>query len=365
MLGDDVIDALVGNTPGRARFAEWSTDERNRRSVFSRHEKGAPWLAALLIGEMLTTFPMQYFEHELQTAIVLGLFIPLIISSGGNSGSQATSLIIRSLALEEIRLKDWWRILRRELTFGLALGVILGVLGILRVIAWQKMGIAGGYGEHYLLIALTVGIAVLGVVTFGSLAGAMLPFIMKRSGFDPDSARAPFVARRRVTGLTRTSRRLLILRGHFCNCAGHRPARRLPRRNHTEHHHRLPRVIIHVCSADVKTVETKTIENLRIHENRTDGLDPARSTRVRLEVARIGIVEESASTRKLQASCNHRESLAATPDQSIASHVFQMAARFAPFFARRSVARGYKAYSRRASSRVPTSSPCGDPSTWM
>ena len=152
---------------------------------------------------MLTTFPMQYFEEELQRAIVLGLFIPLIISSGGNSGSQTTSLIIRSLALEEIRLKNWWRIFRREISFGFALGVILGALGILRVVVWQQMGIAGGYGEHYMLIALTVGIALLGVVTFGSLAGAMLPFIMKRIGFDPASASAPFVATLvDVTGLT-------------------------------------------------------------------------------------------------------------------------------------------------------------------
>ena len=150
-----------------------------------------------------------------RSAIVLSLFIPLIISSGGNSGSQATSLIIRALALEEIRLKDWWRIFRREIGFGFALGAILGLLGSLRVIAWQQMGIAGGYGEHYLLLALTVGIAVLGVVMFGSLVGAMLPFIMKRIGFDPASASAPFVATLvDVTGLTLYFYvALLILRG--------------------------------------------------------------------------------------------------------------------------------------------------------
>jgi magnesium transporter len=215
---DDVIDALVEeHTEDVQRFGGMQAlDEPYSQIGFlTVIRKRAPWLAALLIGEMLTTFPMQYFEHELQTAIVLGLFIPLIISSGGNSGSQATSLIIRSLALEEIRLRDWWRILRRELLFGLALGVILGVLGMLRVIAWHKMGIAGGYGEHYVLIGLTVGIAVLGVVTFGSLAGAMLPFIMKRIGFDPASASAPFVATLvDVTGLTLYFYvALLILRG--------------------------------------------------------------------------------------------------------------------------------------------------------
>ncbi len=203
---DDVIDALLEeHTEDVQRFGGMQALEEPYSQIGfgTAIRKRAPWLAALLVGEMLTTFPMQYFEVELQKAIVLGLFIPLIISSGGNSGSQATSLIIRSLALEEIRLKDWWRVFRREIVFGLALGVILGLLGMLRVIVWQRLGIAGGYGEHYMLIALTVGIALLGVVTFGSLAGAMLPFIMKRIGFDPASASAPFVATLvDVTGLT-------------------------------------------------------------------------------------------------------------------------------------------------------------------
>lgn len=215
---DDVIDALVEeHTEDVQRFGgmEALDEPYSQIGFVTVLRKRAPWLAALLIGEMLTTFPMQYFEKELQTAIVLGLFIPLIISSGGNSGSQATSLIIRSLALEEIRLRDWWRIFRREISFGLALGVILGALGMVRVVLWHQMGIAGGYGEHYMLIALTVGIALLGVVTFGSLAGAMLPFIMKRIGFDPASASAPFVATLvDVTGLTLYFYvALLILRG--------------------------------------------------------------------------------------------------------------------------------------------------------
>ncbi|HEU4747470.1 MAG TPA: magnesium transporter [Gemmatimonadaceae bacterium] len=203
---DDVIDALLEeHTEDVQRFGGMQALEEPYSQIGfgTAIRKRAPWLAALLVGEMLTTFPMQYFEEELQKAIVLGLFIPLIISSGGNSGSQATSLIIRSLALEEIRLRDWWRIFRREILFGVALGVILGVLGMMRVMVWQGLGIAGGYGEHYMLIALTVGIALLGVVTFGSLAGAMLPFIMKRIGFDPASASAPFVATLvDVTGLT-------------------------------------------------------------------------------------------------------------------------------------------------------------------
>ena len=203
---DDVIDALVEeHTEDVQRFGGMQALEEPYSQIGFADviRKRAPWLAALLVGEMLTIFPMQYFEEELQKAIVLSLFIPLIISSGGNSGSQATSLIIRSLALEEIRLKDWVRIFRREISFGFALGLILGVLGMLRVVAWHQLGIAGGYGEHYLVIAVTVGIALLGVVTFGSLAGAMLPFIMKRIGFDPASASAPFVATLvDVTGLT-------------------------------------------------------------------------------------------------------------------------------------------------------------------
>ncbi len=203
---DDVIDALVEeHTEDVQRFGGMQALEQPYSQIgfLTVIKKRAPWLAALLVGGMLTTFLMQYFEEELQKAIVLALFIPLIISSGGNSGSQATSLIIRSLALEEIRLRDWWRILRREISFGFALGVILGALGMLRVIVWQQMGIAGGYGEHYMLIAFTVGIALLGVVTFGSLVGAMLPFIMQRIGFDPASASAPFVATLvDVTGLT-------------------------------------------------------------------------------------------------------------------------------------------------------------------
>lgn len=215
---DDVIDALLEeHTEDVQRFGGMQALEEPYSQIGfgTAIRKRAPWLAALLVGEMLTTFPMQYFEVELQKAIVLGLFIPLIISSGGNSGSQATSLIIRSLALQEIRLRDWWRVFRREILFGVALGLILGVLGMLRVIVWQRLGIAGGYGEHYMLIALTVGIALLGVVTFGSLAGAMLPFIMKRIGFDPASASAPFVATLvDVTGLTLYFYvALLLLRG--------------------------------------------------------------------------------------------------------------------------------------------------------
>jgi magnesium transporter len=142
---------------------------------------------------MLTASAMQHFESELEKALVLTLFIPLIMSSGGNSGSQATSLLIRSLALQELKLSDWWRVALRELPTGIVLGAILGVIGIVRITLWQRLGLFD-YGEHWILVALTVGTALVGVVTFGSMAGSMLPFILQRLGFDPASASAPFVA---------------------------------------------------------------------------------------------------------------------------------------------------------------------------
>ncbi len=155
--------------------------------------KRAGWLAALFLGEMLTATAMGYFEDEIAKAVVLALFVPLIISSGGNSGSQATSLIIRAMALQEVRLRDWWRIFVRELPTGLALGLILGTIGVVRILTWQAIGWSN-YGEHYLLVALTVGCSLIGVVLFGTLAGSLLPFVLRRAGFDPASASAPFVA---------------------------------------------------------------------------------------------------------------------------------------------------------------------------
>jgi magnesium transporter len=154
--------------------------------------KRAGWLSVLFLGEMLTTTAMAYFEGELERAIVLAVFIPLIISSGGNSGSQATTLVIRAMALNELRLRDWWRVVRREFLSGLGLGAILGVLGLVRVVvggAWL-----GTYGEHYLPIAITVATSLVGVVLWGTLAGSMLPFVLRKLGFDPASASAPFVA---------------------------------------------------------------------------------------------------------------------------------------------------------------------------
>lgn len=154
--------------------------------------KRAGWLAALFLGEMLTATAMGYFEAEIASAVILALFVPLIISSGGNSGSQATTLVIRAMALGEVRLRDWWRVIRREFTTGLALGSILAVIGVVRILLWQLLFHA--YGEHYLLIAMTVGLSLVGVVLWGSLMGSILPFILRSLGFDPASASAPFVA---------------------------------------------------------------------------------------------------------------------------------------------------------------------------
>jgi magnesium transporter len=154
--------------------------------------KRAGWLVILFLGEMLTATAMGYFEASIARAVVLALFVPLIISSGGNSGSQATTLVIRAMALGEVRVRDWWRVIRRELATGLGLGVILASIGLVRILLWQ--GLFHSYGEHYVLIGLTVALSLVGVVLWGSIAGSLLPFILRALGFDPASASAPFVA---------------------------------------------------------------------------------------------------------------------------------------------------------------------------
>jgi magnesium transporter len=193
---DDIIDTLVKEqTEDVQRFGGMEAlDAPYMRIGFAGMvRKRAGWLCALFLSEMLTATAMQHFNAEIARATVLAMFIPLVMSSGGNSGSQATSLIIRALALREIHVKDWWRVLLREIPTGLTLGSILGVIGFIRIIAWEHFHIYE-YGPHYLLVALTIGLSLIGIVAFGSLAGSMLPFLLKRIGFDPASASAPFVA---------------------------------------------------------------------------------------------------------------------------------------------------------------------------
>ena len=154
--------------------------------------KRGGWLGLLFLGEMLTASAMAHFQTDIAAAVVLALFVPLIISSGGNSGSQASTLVIRSMALGELRPADWWRVLRREVAVGLALGLLLAVLGLVRIIVWQAAG--GVYGEHYLLLGATVALSLIGVVLWGSLVGALLPFVLRWGRLDPASASAPLVA---------------------------------------------------------------------------------------------------------------------------------------------------------------------------
>ena len=163
-----------------------------RISLGSLLKKRVGWLSALFLGEMLTATAMGYFEKEIARAVVLALFVPLIISSGGNSGSQASTLVIRAMALSEVRIRDWWRVMRREVVMGLALGGVLAVIGFARIMIWASVFHA--YGAHAVAVALTVAASLVGVVLWGSLAGSMLPFGLRRVGFDPASACAPLVA---------------------------------------------------------------------------------------------------------------------------------------------------------------------------
>jgi magnesium transporter len=160
--------------------------------VLEMVRKRAIWLTVLFVGQLLTATAMAYFEDEIARAVVLALFIPLVISSGGNSGSQASTLVIRAMAMQEVRLRDWARVLRRELASGLLLGVLLGSIGLLRVLLWP--GRVSAFGEHFFLVGLTVAVSLVWIVMWGAVAGAMLPFLLRRLGFDPASASAPFVS---------------------------------------------------------------------------------------------------------------------------------------------------------------------------
>jgi magnesium transporter len=160
--------------------------------LMSMVRKRATWLVLLFLGELLTATAMGYFEREIQQAVVLALFVPLIISSGGNSGSQAATLLIRALALREVKLRDWWWVMKREVASGLMLGIILGAIGFLRITLWSAF--SDLYGPHWLLVAATVAISLVFIVLWGTLSGSMLPFILKSLGLDPATSSAPFVA---------------------------------------------------------------------------------------------------------------------------------------------------------------------------
>ena len=156
-------------------------------------KKRVIWLIVLFLGEMLTATAMAYFEDEIAKAVVLALFVPLIISSGGNSGSQASTLIIQAMAMGELYLSDWWRVMRREIISGILLGAVLGLIGFLRIFVWHTIS-PEIYGDHWAAIGITVGVALVGVVLWGTLCGSMLPMILKRLGADPAVSSAPFVA---------------------------------------------------------------------------------------------------------------------------------------------------------------------------
>ncbi len=192
---DDIVDVVreeatedIQKIGGTAAFDQ----PYLRLTVKEMIQKRAPWLAVLFLGESMTAATMGYFEQEIASAVVLALFVPLVISSGGNSGGQATTLVIRAMSLGEVRLRDWWRVMRREVISGLGLGAILAVIGIARILLWEA--IFHTYGPHHLRIALTVAVSLVGVVLWGTLVGSMLPFILRRLKLDPATASAPFVA---------------------------------------------------------------------------------------------------------------------------------------------------------------------------
>ncbi|RTL56348.1 MAG: magnesium transporter [Sphingobacteriales bacterium] len=164
-----------------------------KTSFFSLVKKRATWLIILFVGEMLTATAMGYFDAEIAKAVVLALFVPLIISSGGNSGSQAATLIIRAMSLKELTLKDWWFVMRREILSGLTLGFILGVIGFVRITLWQELHFFD-YGQHWFLLAVTIFFSLIGIVMWGTLSGSMIPILLKRVNLDPAASSAPLVA---------------------------------------------------------------------------------------------------------------------------------------------------------------------------
>jgi magnesium transporter len=217
---DDVIDILLEEETNRAlrsgAVEPGALDEPYMTtSLWTLVRKRASWLVLLFVGEMLTATAMGQFEDEIAKAVVLALFVPLIISSGGNSGSQASTLVIRAMALGEVRLADWWRVAGREIISGLVLGAILGGVGFMRIALWSAF--SNIYGAHWMLVALTVSCSLVGVVLWGTLSGSLLPLIIRKFGGDPATSSAPFVATLvDVTGLIiYFSVAILIMRGRM------------------------------------------------------------------------------------------------------------------------------------------------------
>lgn len=199
LLGIVTIDDVMHvqeeeNTEDIQKFGGMETFEEPYMEIglLPMVKKRSTWLVLLFLGEMLTATAMAFFEKEIQRAVVLALFVPLIISSGGNSGSQAATLIIRAMALGEVGLRDWFRVMRREILSGFLLGCVLACIGFLRITVWSQF--TDLYGAHWLLVACTVAGALVGVVMWGTIAGSMLPFILRRFGADPATSSAPFVA---------------------------------------------------------------------------------------------------------------------------------------------------------------------------
>ena len=193
---DDVMDiAEEESTEDFIKFggAEGLDLSYTKTSSFDLIKKRSGWLILLFLGEMLTASAMGYFEKEIERAVVLALFIPLIVSSGGNSGSQAASLIIRSLALGELTIRNWWYVMRKEIFSGFILGSILGIIGFIRIFIWQQAGFTC-YGLHWLWVGLSVSVSLILIVLWGTLSGSMIPLLLKKMGFDPATASAPFVA---------------------------------------------------------------------------------------------------------------------------------------------------------------------------
>jgi magnesium transporter len=193
---DDVIDvAEQRNTREMQRFGGVESLEYPyvKTPIFSLIKKRAGWLIILFLSEMLTATAMGHYQDELATAMVLTLFIPLVMSSGGNSGSQAATLIIRALAVKELSLRDWWYVMKRELFSGLCLGIVLGSIGFLRIAAWQQLHWYN-YGTHWVLIAITIFFSLIGIIMWGALSGSMIPIMLKKFKLDPATSSAPFVA---------------------------------------------------------------------------------------------------------------------------------------------------------------------------